>query len=77
MVQLGKLTLKSEGTSNGTVWFVLEEKGPLSTKEITIDVDNEKGTVKGNILAYGSWEDLEEQEVEEYVKFLKEINKLK
>lgn len=60
--------------------YNLEIKTGLSTKEVSVQVsfiENENEIIKGDIIAFGSWYDLELDECIEYLKIVKEQNKMK
>lgn len=55
-------------------------KTGLSTKEVSVQVsfiENEDEIITGDIIAFGSWYDLELDECIEYLKIVKEQNKMK
>lgn len=58
--------------------YHLEIKTGLSTKEVSVQVsfiENEDEIITGDIIAFGSWYDLELDECIEYLKIVKEQNK--
>lgn len=60
--------------------YNLEIKTGLSTKEVSVQVsfiENENEIITGDIIAFGSWYDLELDECIEYLKIVKEQNKMK
>ena len=60
--------------------YTLEIKTGLSTKEVSVQVsfiENEDEIITGDIIAFGSWYDLELDECIEYLKIVKEQNKMK
>ncbi|MDT2542585.1 hypothetical protein [Lactococcus petauri] len=60
--------------------YNLEIKTGLSTKEVSVQVsfiENEDEIITGDIIAFGSWYDLELDECIEYLKIVKEQNKMK
>lgn len=60
--------------------YNLEIKIGLSTKEVSVQVsfiENEDEIITGDIIAFGSWYDLELDECIEYLKIVKEQNKMK
>lgn len=60
--------------------YNLEIKTELSTKEVSVQVsfiENEDEIITGDIIAFGSWYDLELDECIEYLKIIKEQNKMK
>ena len=55
--------------------YNLEIKTGLSTKEVSVQVsfiENEDEIITGDIIAFGSWYDLELDECIEYLKIVKE-----
>ena len=52
--------------------YTLKDISPMSSKDVNLYVDFEEGTVSGDIVAYGSWYDLDENDVVEYLGALKE-----
>ncbi|MDM7538023.1 MULTISPECIES: hypothetical protein [Lactococcus] len=60
--------------------YNLKIKTGLSTKEVSVQVsfiENEDEIITGDIIAFGSWYDLELDECIEYLKIVKEQNKMK
>lgn len=60
--------------------YNLEIKTGLSTKEVSVQVsfiENEDEIITGDIIAFGSWYNLELDECIEYLKIVKEQNKMK
>lgn len=60
--------------------YNLKIKTGLSTKEVSVQVsfiENENEIITGDIIAFGSWYDLELDECIEYLKIVKEQNKMK
>lgn len=60
--------------------YNLEIKTELSTKELSVVVsfiENDKEVITGDIIEFGSWYDLELDEYIEYLKIVKEQNKMK
>lgn len=60
--------------------YNLEIKTGLSTKEVSVQVsfiENEDEIIIGDIIAFGSWYNLELDECIEYLKIVKEQNKMK
>ncbi|MCH4199852.1 hypothetical protein QYH60_13840 (plasmid) [Lactococcus lactis subsp. lactis] len=60
--------------------YNLEIKTGLSTKELSVVVsfiENDKEVITGDMIAFGSWYDLELDECIEYLKIVKEQNKMK
>ncbi len=60
--------------------YNLKIKTGLSTKEVSVQVsfiENEDEIITGDIIAFGSWYDLELNECIEYLKIVKEQNKMK
>ena len=60
--------------------YNLEIKTGLSTKEVSVQfsfIENEDEIITGDIIAFGSWYDLELDECIEYLKIVKEQNKMK
>lgn len=60
--------------------YNLEIKTGLSTKEVSVQVsfiENEDEIITGDIIAFGIWYDLELDECIEYLKIVKEQNKMK
>lgn len=51
--------------------YFFEDKSPLSTKDVTVFVDHDKGEITGDCVAYGSWFDIDEAEC---LKYLQELN---
>lgn len=51
--------------------YIIEEKTPLSTKEITIVVDHIKEEIIGEMIAYGGFSKLDS---EEYLRYVLEID---
>lgn len=47
--------------------YIIEEKTPLSTKEITIVVDHIKEEIIGDMIAYGGFSKLDSEECLRYV----------
>lgn len=60
--------------------YNLEIKTGLSTKEVSVQfsfIENEDEIITGDIIAFGSWYDLELDECIGYLKIVKEQNKMK
>lgn len=60
--------------------YNLKIKTGLSTKEVSVQVsfiENEDEIITGDIIAFESWYDLELDECIEYLKIVKEQNKMK
>lgn len=60
--------------------YNLKIKTGLSTKEVSVQVsfiENEDEIITGDIIAFGSWYNLELDECIEYLKIVKEQNKMK
>ena len=60
--------------------YNLEIKTGLSTKELSVVVsfiENDKEVITGDMIVFGSWYDLELDECIEYLKIVKEQNKMK
>lgn len=60
--------------------YNLKIKTGLSTKEVSVQVsfiENEDEIITGDIIEFGSWYDLELDECIEYLKIVKEQNKMK
>jgi len=54
------------GRALGNEYVTFESSTALAPKEITITVEHEEKVVHGNAIAYGSWFDLEEEEIYKY-----------
>lgn len=48
--------------------YLLEEKRAMSTLEISIYVDFADSEIRGDVIAYGNWEDLSTEECIEYLQ---------
>ncbi|WP_142977074.1 hypothetical protein [Enterococcus gallinarum] len=56
--------------------YQIEARSPISTREISLYIDFIDKEVSGDIIAFGSWYDLETESVIEVLKQLKKENQL-
>lgn len=74
---MGKIKFIKKEKQNGIELIILEDKGAMSTKEVEIEINLKQGTVRGDMLAYGSWHELEQDEIEEYLQELRKLGHIK
>jgi len=49
-------------------YYTLSDSSPMSTKEIDIYIDYREDTIRGDQIAYGSWDDIPEEELYDFVQ---------
>lgn len=74
---MGEISLVGQTHYDNESHFSLTEENPMSTWDICIDVEHNTGNISGEIVWYGSWEDLDEEQLEVYINFLKKKGYLK
>lgn len=50
--------------------YIFTDVSPLSSKDVTVVIDFKDNTIEGDIVAHGSWYDLEYKEIQKYVNVL-------
>lgn len=56
--------------------YMLELKSPMSTQEFTVVVSQNKKEISGDVVRYGTWEDLSEEELLELLSIIEKEGKL-
>ena len=57
--------------------YRIDERRPMTTREISVMVDFEKGEITGDCIAYGEWYDLDIEECKEILKAIPKKERLR